>query len=151
MCDEEHCLDYELEYEPEFEEEFYEMTDADVDRAMHHLEGEHMQALQKAFSKVTPVSWRRVRPGRFSLDQPLGKCWISRSWSVMKMTRFLPAAGLEDPAAEAVLLSAPPSARVGAAIAAFFKISLRVIILPPISVRLPCQSRDDPRLTSLPT
>lgn len=35
MCDEEHCLDYELEYEPEFEEEFYEMTDADVDRAFN--------------------------------------------------------------------------------------------------------------------
>src|SRR6266567_2625526 len=52
--------------------------------------GEHMQALQKARGKVSPCRIRRSSPGRFFLAQPLGKCWMARSWSVRKTRTFMP-------------------------------------------------------------
>ena len=60
--------------------------DISVERA-----GEHMHAFVNAFSKVTPCRSSCVSPGRFCWDQPSGKCWMARSWSVMNMTTFIPA------------------------------------------------------------
>ena len=53
--------------------------------------GEHMHAFVNAFSKVSPCRWSCVSPGRFCWDQPSGKCWMARSWSVTNMTTFIPA------------------------------------------------------------
>ncbi len=59
--------------------------------------GEHMQALVNARSKLMPWRFRRRIPGRFSRSQFAGKCWIARSWSVMKRITFLPAMLREGP------------------------------------------------------
>ena len=63
--------------------------------------GEHMQALVKARSKLTPC-WRSRRiPGRFWRSQLGGKCWIARSWSVRMRTMFIPATSRSPPFAGA--------------------------------------------------
>ena len=75
--------------------------------------GEHMHAFVVALVNVRPFFWSIVSPGRFFSDQPGGKCWIYRSWSVMKMIMFM-SAGLPLGAGAVVALepfaSAPDAA-----------------------------------------
>jgi hypothetical protein len=49
-----------------------------------------MHAAVKALLKDKPFFFKRVRPGRFSSDQPGGKWVMDLSWSVKKSTTFLP-------------------------------------------------------------
>src|SRR5579862_2952285 len=78
-----------------------------------------MHELVKALSKLTPFCFSRVTPGRFSLSQPSGKCWIARSWSVRNTITFLTGRDCE--------VAFRPACRNGPATAAYFKSSLRVI------------------------
>src|SRR6266487_550002 len=85
-----------------------------------------MQALVNARSKDKPFCFRRVSPGRFSSSQPAGKCWIGRSWSVMKRMTFFLRPRTEARPLDAALASRP-SPRMDAETAVVFSISLRLI------------------------
>ena len=84
-----------------------------------------MHALVNAFSKVRPCLFRRVRPGRLSFSQLTGKCWMARSWSVMKRMTFL-SRRRRGPWFPCAALARDPSPKIGAEIAATFSSSLRV-------------------------